>query len=148
MGKKYSSTYSSGRRSASWIKIKNQLTQEVVIGGWRPGKGSRAKQIGSLLMGIPDGDGLHYVGRVGTGFSEQELDALTVKLQKLERKTSPFDEVPKPDVSDAHWVTPKLVGEVRYAEQTSSGRLRQPAWRGWRPDKEPEEVDLEEQVTE
>ncbi|HET7415469.1 MAG TPA: ATP-dependent DNA ligase [Arthrobacter sp.] len=140
MAKKYSSTYSSGRRSGSWIKIKNQLTQEVVIGGWRPGKGSRAKQIGSLLMGIPDGDDLQYVGRVGTGFSEQELDWLTGKLKKLERKTSPFGEVPKPDVSDAHWVTPKLVGEVRYAERTSSGRLRQPAWRGWRPDKEPEEV--------
>ncbi|GAB3270841.1 multifunctional non-homologous end joining DNA repair protein LigD [Arthrobacter pigmenti] len=140
MAKKYSSTYSSGRRSGSWIKIKNQLTQEVVIGGWRPGKGSRSKQIGSLLMGIPDGDDLQYVGRVGTGFSEQELDWLTGKLKKLERKTSPFTEVPKPDVSDAHWVTPKLVGEVRYAERTSSGRLRQPAWRGWRPDKEPEEV--------
>ncbi|GAB3528795.1 ATP-dependent DNA ligase [Arthrobacter monumenti] len=143
MAKKRSSTYSSGKRTGSWIKIKNQLTQEVVIGGWRPGKGSRANQIGSLLMGIPDGDSLEYVGRVGTGFSEKELDALTVKLKKLERKTSPFDDVPKPDVADAHWVTPKLVGEVRYAERTGGGRLRQPAWRGWRPDKEPDEVRTE-----
>ena len=44
------------------------------------------------------------------------------------------------DASDAHWVTPRLVGEVTFGEWTGSGRLRHPVWRGWRVDKEPDEV--------
>jgi bifunctional non-homologous end joining protein LigD len=146
MAKRRDGTYSTSRRSRSWIKLKHHLTQEVVIGGWRPGKGRRATQIGSLLMGVPDADGrLHYVGRVGTGFSERDLDAVTGKLAKLARKTSPFDDVPAIDARDAIWVTPRLVGEVEFAEWTGSGqpgaeRLRQPSWRGWRTDKSPAEV--------
>ncbi|MCS5734673.1 ATP-dependent DNA ligase [Herbiconiux daphne] len=141
MAKRRDGTYSTGGRSRSWIKLKHHLAQEVVIGGWRPGKGRRATQIGSLLMGVPDAEGrLHYVGRVGTGFSERDLDAVTGTLAKLARKTSPFDDVPSIDARDANWVTPKLVGEVEFAEWTDTDRLRQPSWRGWRPDKSPGEV--------
>ncbi|HEV7956930.1 MAG: ATP-dependent ligase [Microbacteriaceae bacterium] len=140
MAKKRDGTYSPGRRSRSWIKIKHHLAQEVVIGGWRPGKGRRLSQVGSLLMGIPDGRGLRYVGRVGTGFRERDLDELTTRLRRLERKTAPFLDVPRADASDAHWVTPRLVGEVEFSDWTASGRLRQPAWRGWRPDKSAADV--------
>ncbi|SDY84125.1 ATP-dependent DNA ligase [Herbiconiux ginsengi] len=146
MAKRRDGAYAVGRRSRTWIKLKHHLAQEVVIGGWRPGKGRRAAQVGSLLMGVPDDSGvLHYVGRVGTGFSDSDLDAVTAKLAKLARKTSPFDDVPSLDARDAHWVTPKLVGEVEFAEWTGSGqpgaeRLRQPSWRGWRPDKSPADV--------
>jgi bifunctional non-homologous end joining protein LigD len=141
MAKRRDGTYTAGRRSRGWIKIKHHLAQEVVIGGWRPGQGRRADQVGSLLMGIPNADGtLHYVGRVGTGFTDRDLDAIGTRLAALERKTTPFADVPSPDARDAHWVTPKLVGEVEFAEWTDAGNLRQPSWRGWRTDKEPKDV--------
>ncbi len=61
-------------------------------------------------------------------------------LGKAGRATSPFVDVPRPDARDAHWVRPVRVGEVEFAEWTADGRLRQPSWRGWRPDKDPEDV--------
>jgi bifunctional non-homologous end joining protein LigD len=140
VAKKRDSSYALGRRSRAWIKIKHHRTQEVVIGGWRPGKGRRAATVGSLLMGIPAAGGLRYVGRVGTGFGERELTELTTRLEKLERKTTPFDDVPLADASDARWITPSLVGEVEFAEWTPTEKLRQPSWRGWRPDKAPGDV--------
>jgi bifunctional non-homologous end joining protein LigD len=143
MAKRRESRYTSGRRSPSWVKIKHHLTQEVVIGGWRLGKGRRSTQIGSLLMGIPTESGLHYVGRVGTGFDDRTLDAITAKLARLQRSTSPFFDVPPSDSRDAFWVTPTLVAEVEFAEWTAGDRIRQPSWRGWRADKAPEQVSRE-----
>jgi bifunctional non-homologous end joining protein LigD len=140
VAKRRDATYSAGRRSRAWIKMKHHQTQEVVIAGWRPGAGRRADGVGSLLMGVPGDDGLHYVGRVGTGFTDRELDELLPSLRAAERKTSPLVGVPAVDARDAHWVTPSRVGEVSIAEWTSTGRLRQPSWRGWRPDKSPDEV--------
>ncbi|MGH1551125.1 ATP-dependent DNA ligase [Leifsonia poae] len=140
MAKRRDSTYATGRRSRSWIKIKHHLTQEVVIAGWTPGNGRRANTIGALLLGIPDGDGLQYVGKVGTGFSDRALDDLSAKLGKLERKTRTMEGVPSADARGAHWVRPDLVGEVEFAEWTGPGRLRQPSWRGLRPDKRPDQV--------
>jgi bifunctional non-homologous end joining protein LigD len=80
---------------------------------------------------------------VGTGFTDRALDELLPRLQKMERKTNPLVGVPSADARDAHWVTPSLVGEVQFAEWTVTGRLRQPAWRGWRPDKEITDVTRE-----
>ncbi|RAX46056.1 ATP-dependent DNA ligase [Arthrobacter sp. AQ5-06] len=140
MAKRTDSRYVSGQRTRTWIKIKLQQTQEVVVGGWRPGKGGRQSSVGSLLVGIPDGNKLRYVGRVGSGFSMRELEELRQKVDDLARKTSPFDDVPREDASDAHWVTPRLVGEVTFGEWTGSGKLRHPVWRGWRLDKTAEEV--------
>ncbi len=137
------SRYRAGKRSDAWLKLKHQRMQEVVVGGWRPGNGARSGTIGSLLLGIPGDDGLRYAGRVGTGFSEQVLDDLLSRLRRLERKTSPFVDVPRDAARDAHWVTPRLVGEVTFSEWTSDGSLRHPAWRGLRPDKAPEDVRLE-----
>jgi bifunctional non-homologous end joining protein LigD len=140
MAKRTDSRYVSGQRTRTWIKIKLEQTQEVVVGGWRPGKGGRQSSVGSLLVGIPDGTRLRYVGRVGSGFSTRELLELRQKVDRLARKTSPFDDVPTEDASDAHWVTPELVGEVTFGEWTGSGKLRHPVWRGWRPDKNAEDV--------
>ncbi|TSD99644.1 ATP-dependent DNA ligase [Skermania sp. ID1734] len=141
VAKRRDSTYLPGKRSQAWIKEKNWRTQEVVIGGWRRGQGARGGGIGSLLVGIPEGNKLRYVGRVGTGFTERNLADLAATLRKLERKTSPFNEqLPAAERKDATWVTPKIVGEVRYGEWTGSGRLRHPAWRGLRPDKSPQDV--------
>ncbi|CAN5179644.1 ATP-dependent DNA ligase [soil metagenome] len=140
MAKRRTSIYLPGRRVKSWLKVKHHLTQEVVIGAWKPGAGSRAHRVGSLLMGIPDESGLRFVGRVGTGFSDRDLDEIGAKLRRLERKTSPFTELARADSADAHYVSPTLVGEVEFAEWTPTGKLRQPSWRGWRPDKRPDQV--------
>ncbi|MBT2502512.1 ATP-dependent DNA ligase [Curtobacterium sp. ISL-83] len=140
VAKKRSSHYVEGRRSENWLKRKHHSTQEVVVGGWKPGAGRRAGGIGSLLLGVPGPDGLEYVGKVGTGFRDRDLDEIAEVLGALERATSPFVDVPRPDARDARWVTPKRVGEVEFAEWTGDGRLRQPSWRGWRADKDPEDV--------
>jgi bifunctional non-homologous end joining protein LigD len=140
MAKRRDSSYREGARSRDWIKLKHTRTQEVVIGGWRPGKGARADTVGSLLVGINEGGALRYAGRVGTGFTDAELTKLRARLDKLARQTTPLEGVPREDSREARWVSPTLVGEVIYAELTSEGRMRAPAWKGWRPDKDPEDV--------
>jgi bifunctional non-homologous end joining protein LigD len=141
VAKKRDSTYQPGRRSASWLKDKYWNTQEVVIGGWRAGEGGRTSGIGSLLTGIPAAGGLHFAGRVGTGFTERDLARLKTMLAPLHTAESPFDApLSARDAKGVTFVEPTLVGEVRYSEWTSDGRLRQPSWRGLRPDKEASEV--------
>jgi bifunctional non-homologous end joining protein LigD len=146
VAKQTRSAYRPGRRPGSWIKMKFRATQDVIVVGWRPGNGRRAGGIGSLLVALPDPDhkGLLYAGRVGTGFNEKSLQQLGAMLQPLRRKTSPVAEsVPKADASDAVWVRPTLVGEVEFAEFTADRRLRQPSWRGLRPDVSAEQVTVE-----
>lgn len=140
MAKRTDGRYVSGQRSRSWLKLKFERTQEVVVGGWRPGKGARQSSVGSLLVGIPEGSRLRYVGRVGSGFSDRELKELRRRMDTLARKTSPFADVPDADASDARWVAPGLVGEVTFGDWTGGGKLRHPVWRGWRPDKDPGDV--------
>ena len=148
VAKRSDSPYRPGERSSDWIKVKVVRTQEVVIGGWTQGKGSRAARIGALLLGLPEGGGeggggggLTYVGKVGTGFTEAALDSLLARLRPLRRATPPFTSaVPASESGSATWVEPELVGEVRFTEWTRAGRLRQPSWRGLRPDKSPGEV--------
>lgn len=145
VAKKRDSTYQPGRRSSSWIKDKLWCTQEVVIGGWRAGEGGRSSGIGALMLGIPDPEdptgGLQFVGRVGTGFTDKALANLKAALAPLAIDESPFNApLSRPDAKGVTFVRPDLVGEVRYSERTSDGRLRQASWRGLRPDKEPSEV--------
>ncbi|TFV81734.1 ATP-dependent DNA ligase [Microbacterium sp. dk485] len=134
------SPYRRGERTEQWLKVKLTRTQEVVIGGVRPGKGGRSGTIGSLLLGLPGDEGLHYAGRVGSGFSEATLAQLEARLTPLRTDENPFVDVPRPDASDALWVRPDLVGEVEFAEFTPGGILRHARWRGLRPDKTPDEV--------
>lgn len=144
VAKKWNSTYQPGRRSSSWIKSKIWNTQEVVLGGWREGGGSRAGNVGALLLGIPAEGGLRFVGRVGTGFTDRELVKLKEVLAPLEVDESPFTaKLSAQEARGVRYVRPELVGEVRYAELTSDGRLRHPSWRGLRPDKSPAEVVVE-----
>ncbi|MBY6539328.1 ATP-dependent DNA ligase [Rhodococcus sp. BP-349] len=145
VAKRRDSTYEVGRRSTAWIKVKNWRTQEVVVGGWRAGKGSRTGSIGSLLLGIPSENGLHYVGRVGTGFTERQRADLVTLLCPTVVDESPFDEpLPTADRRDATWVAPTVVGEVRFFEWTDGGSLRHPSWRGLREDKTVEDVHRED----
>src|SRR5690606_6988290 len=101
---------------------------QVVVGGYR---GSAARPFASLLVGIPDNGKLIYVGRVGTGFSEDEMRALAAIFQRRRRKTSPFfNEMSREETKDATWVTPEISGTVRFMNWTDSGRLWHPAWLG------------------
>jgi len=139
--KRTESPYLPGRRTDDWVKVRWFRTQEVVVGGFTPGKGSRSGGVGALIVGIPGEHGLRYLGKVGTGFSDADLRELAASLARLARKTSPFDgELPRAQVAGATWVRPALVGEVRFSDWTSQGRLRQPSWRGLRPDKAPADV--------
>lgn len=147
VAKKWDSTYQMGKRSSAWIKDKNWNTQEAVIGGWRKGDGGRSTGIGALLLGIPEGDGLRFIGRVGTGFTERELADLKAILAPLHTDESPFHPaLLRAEAKGVTYVRPELVGEVRYGEITSDGHLRHPSWRGLRPDKTPADVVLEPPV--
>jgi bifunctional non-homologous end joining protein LigD len=157
MAKRLDSPYQPGKRSGAWLKIKNQLRQELVIGGWLPGSGARSGRIGALLVGYYDTlpgrargeQQLVYAGRVGTGFSDQTLDRLAEALQPLRRATSPFQGGPGGRVAPgAHlggreaavFVKPLLVCEVEFTQWTLHDTLRHPAFKGLRPDKNPREV--------
>lgn len=141
VAKRRDSTYRPGRRSSEWVKVKSFRTQEVVIGGWSDGRGEREGELGALLLGLPDKDGLRYVGKVGTGFSARDRKALLHDLRPLTRATSPFaSPLSNTESAGAHYVSPALVGEVEFSEWTTAKRLRQPSWRGLRPDKDPREV--------
>ena len=121
--------------------MKNFFTQEVVIGGWTEGKGERDGSLGALLLGVPNGDGLEYVGKVGTGFTAATRKELLDRLRPLARKTTPFSApLSRAETALAHFVRPAIVGEVQFAEWTPDGNLRQPSWRGLRSDKGPKEV--------
>lgn len=135
--KRLTSPYRPGRRSLDWIKVPIAQTQEVIVVGWLPGAGRRDGTIGSLLTAAHNASGeLVYTGKVGTGFTDGALRTLQQVLRPLARATSPVAGVPRVDARAAHWVSPRLVGEVAYRTWTPEGRLRHPSWRGLRPDKE------------
>lgn len=140
MAKRVDGVYHPGVRSRVWLKIKYVRTQEVIVVGWTPGSGRRRGTLGSLLLAIHTDDGLAYVGKVGTGFTDASLLALRRELAPIERATAPLEGVPRAVGAEAHWVEPSRVGEVSYGEWTPEGRLRHPVWRGWRPDKSPHEA--------
>jgi bifunctional non-homologous end joining protein LigD len=141
LAKRLDSPYRPGQRSTEWVKVKNLLTQEVVIGGYTTGEGRRASTFGALLLGVSVRGGLTYVGSVGTGFDDRMLNDLAGRLRSLRTDRSPFTGPVDPrHARGARWVRPELVGEVAYGQWTSDGRMRHPVWRGLRPDKVPGEV--------
>ena len=142
VAKRLDSRYLPGARSDSWLKIKNSRRQEVVVAGWKPGKGNREGQVGSLLIGLHEPDGaLAYAGHVGTGFTVETLRMLGRLLAPLRRDTSPFDEpVPPEHARTAVWAEPSLVIEVAFDLWTRAGRMRAPVYKGLRDDIDPEDV--------
>jgi len=143
MGKRLDSRYLPGKRSRDWLKFKAHAEQEFVIAGYTKGQGRREGSFGALVLGAYEGGELRWVGNVGTGFDEAEIERLLKKLKPRQRKGSPFAQEPKmPRVrkGDAAWVEPKLVAEVSFAEFTHDGRLRAPVYQGLREDKDATEV--------
>ena len=143
ISKRRASTYRPGSRTREWVKVKVRRRQEFVVGGWAPGEGGRAGQIGGLLVGYHDQPGgpLRYAGRVGSGLTGTEIDLLTQRFAASTIAVCPFD--PRPPALHAKgavWVEPVLVVEVEYAEWTSEGRLRHPVYAGRRSDVDPGSV--------
>jgi bifunctional non-homologous end joining protein LigD len=143
VAKRLDSFYEPGRRSSAWLKVKNQLRQEFVVGGWAVGKGARSSTFGALLIGYYDDEQqLRYAGRVGTGFTDDLLAQLVARLTPIARETTPFVDPleSRSALREVHFVEPELVVEVRFTEWTSVGRIRHPAFLGLRTDKDPGEV--------
>ena len=134
-------------RSQAWLKCKCLRRQEVVIGGYTDPGGSRSG-LGALLVGLHDDDGkLHFVGKVGTGFSERSLMELEARLSKLATKTPPFVDPPRGAAArGVHWVRPELLAEVAFSEVTTDGKLRHPSFQGLRDDKTATQIRLEQSV--
>ena len=125
-------------RSRYWLKLKCVAEQELIVGGYSEPRGARYG-FGALLVGYYKDGKLRFAGKVGTGYSEETLRLLENKLRPLERRTAPFvgDDLPRDGV---HWVQPRLVAQVGFAEWTSDGHLRQPRFLGLREDKSAWEV--------
>jgi len=142
IAKRRASRYELGRRSGAWRKLKVRRRQEFVVGGWLTGEGNRSSTLGALLVGYYDDRGaLRYAGRVGTGFTEPELRVVADLLGAAARPDDPFDPPPPRSVElHGHWVEPRLVVEVAFAEWTADGLLRHPSYLGRRIDKDPTRV--------
>ena len=137
IAKRATSTYS-GSRSKDWLKFKCSNEQEFIVGGFTDPQGARSG-FGALLVGYYDGDELRYAGKVGTGYNERTLLDIKKKLDRLKVDRPTFTErgIRRKDV---HWVKPKLVAQVAFAEWTTDGRLRHPRFLGLRNDKSASEV--------
>ena len=156
MAKKASSPYQPDARNRDWLKIKTQLRQEVVIGGFTKNEGS-SKPFSSLLVGVyDDKKHLQYTGKIGTGFTVKKQRELMALFEPLIIEQSPFTSVPDvnkpsrfrpdPPKAEATWLQPELLCEVAYREMTSDGVMRHPSFMGMRADKKPEEVVLEKEL--
>jgi len=139
VAKRLDSTYSSGRRSTAWVKVKNFREADVVVGGWLEGEGGRSGRLGSLVVGIYDEGELRYAGRVGSGFDDRELKRVGALLEPLARADSPFAAKPAPP-RGTHFVEPELVTRVAYGQWTDAGTLRHPVYKGLRDDVAPSDV--------
>jgi DNA ligase D-like protein (predicted ligase)/DNA ligase D-like protein (predicted 3'-phosphoesterase) len=144
VAKKKDSPYEEGLRTGSWLKIKKLKTCDCVIFGYTKGEQSREKTFGALILGLYDKDGKPvYVGKVGTGFTEETLGVLSGTFEKLKTELAPF----KPESGDrVTWLEPKLVCEVAFQVVTRDMRLRMPRFKSLREDKSPAECTLDQLI--
>ena len=126
-----------GERTRNWLKVKCIQRQEFVIVGWS--ESDKRRGFRSLLLGTRDGRRLIYAGKVGTGFNGALIDDLMERMEPLATDEAAV-EVPRPDRKGAHWIKPKLVAEIAFAEFTSDGVLRHPSFIALREDKPASEV--------
>lgn len=150
VAKRLDSVYEPGKRVRTWLKVKVRRRQEMVVGGWVAGEGTRDGRIGALLVGYHDRAGdagpLRFAGRVGTGFTEAELRRLASLTAPLVTDECPFDPpLPRAELlRRPTWLRPELVAELEFAEWTGDGRLRHPSYLGLRNDKAAAEVTRDE----
>jgi len=142
MAKRRASRYEPGRRSHAWLKVKARREQEFVVGGWEPGSVAQ-RDLGALLLGVHDRDGeLRFAGEVGSGLDARTRHDLLARLRGLERDDPPFAEPPR--LTAVHWVEPRLVVRVEFAEWTREALIRQAAYKGLELDRDPDSVVREE----
>jgi len=158
IGKLHNSVYEPGRRSGAWIKLKCVDEQEFVIGGYTPPQGAR-KYFGAILVGYYKDRDLVFAGKVGTGFTTKSLATLHKKFRGEERADCPFVDLPSKQngqwvlgitpsmMKKIHWINPKFVAEIKFAEWTRDGKLRAPVFMGLREDKKAGEVVREAPAT-
>ncbi|MEY2496498.1 MAG: bifunctional non-ous end joining protein LigD [Verrucomicrobiota bacterium] len=151
IGKQRGSVYEPDRRSGAWIKLKCLNEQEFVIGGFTPPQGAR-KHFGALLVGYYEKKRLLFAGKVGTGFDTKLLASLHKKLKSEKRADCPFTDLPSKQggqwvqgitpsmMRQIEWVNPVFICQVKFAEWTRDGKLRQPVFLGLREDKKATEV--------
>jgi bifunctional non-homologous end joining protein LigD len=154
IAKKRLSRYEAGLRSGAWLKYKNLLSQEFVIGGYTHPEGAR-QHLGSLVVGYYEGDKLFYASKVGTGFTPQQLATVHAMMQPLMQADCPFLNLPErqpgrwgqgltlAEMRRCVWVRPELVCEVAFTEWTEGHHLRHPSFKGLREDKSAREVKRE-----
>lgn len=143
VAKDEASPYIEGR-SRKWLKVKIHQEEEFVIGGYTAPAGAR-QHFGALLLGGYDHGRLHYVGKVGTGFSQATLASLARAFKPLVRTESPF--IDTPGERRVTYVAPKMVAQVAFEEWTEDRKLRQPIFLGLRDDKKPEECLLPDMIS-
>jgi bifunctional non-homologous end joining protein LigD len=158
IGKLRNSIYEPGRRSGVWIKLKCVNEQEFVIGGYTPPQGAR-KHFGAILVGYYKDRDLVFAGKVGTGFTTKSLATLHKKFRAEGRADCPFVDLPSKQngqwvlgitpsmMKKIHWINPKFVAEIKFAEWTRDGKLRAPVFMGLREDKKAGEVVREAPAT-
>lgn len=152
IAKRSDSPYYPGSRSKDWLKIKINKRQEVVIAGYTRNEGS-SKLFSSLLLGVYDEGDFVYVGKVGTGFKDQQQRELLALFEPLTIKDSPFTELPdynkpsrfrpNPPKAKATWLKPSVVCEVSFTEITADGVFRHPSFESLREDKNAKDVTRE-----
>jgi bifunctional non-homologous end joining protein LigD len=131
------------RRSNKWLKVKVHQEEEFVIGGFTAPAGAR-RHLGALLLGAYRGEDFIFVGKVGTGFSQQTLADLAKAFRPLIRGSTPFVDLPRE--KNVTWLEPRLVAQIAFQEWTADQKLRQPVFLGLRDDKEPTEASLPEKL--
>lgn len=144
MAKRKDSQYEAGNRSGNWLKIKKLHSCDCVIFGYTPGEGARRDTFGALILGLYDGEKPVYVGKVGTGFSQDTLEQLTETFSKMRTGAEPIENTK--EVGKIAWIKPDLVCEVVYQEVTNDCKLRAPRFRRIRFDKKPSECSLDQIV--
>jgi ATP-dependent DNA ligase len=140
MAKRAASTYQPGVRSRDWLKIKRHTTLDLVVGGYTPGSGQRKPFFGALLLGAYDSGKLRFTGKVGSGFSFEDLEEISKEFKPL--KESPFTQTPF--MRGAKWLKPELVVEIEAMEVTKKGHLRAPVYLRKRTDKAPDECTIDQ----
>ncbi len=143
LAKDESALYIQGR-SDKWLKFKVHQEDEFIIVGYTAPAGAR-EHFGALLLGAYDRGELHYVGKVGTGFSRDTLASLFQKFRPLIQAKPPVVDPPRD--KSATYLAPRLVAQIAFGEWTNDRKLRQPVFLGLRDDKRAAEVTLPEPVT-
>ncbi|MEO5965486.1 MAG: DNA ligase D [Candidatus Limnocylindrales bacterium] len=147
VAKQRRSRYEPGRRSPAWLKIKARPEQELVVGGWTPGEGS-ARELGAVVVGVYEDDRLRFAGKVGSGFTARTRTEMRAVLEALEADAPPFDPAPPQDYKGrwggdlvgVRWVRPELVIRAEIGGWTRDGHVRQTAFKGRDPGRDPREV--------